>query len=80
MDCSLPGSSWPWDFPGKNTGVGILQILTWPNLLLPSGPYSNVPFSERFSLPTLFEIADSASKSSLAPFPALFFSTTITVV
>ena len=22
MDCSLPGSSCPWDFPGKNTGVG----------------------------------------------------------
>ena len=21
MDCSLPGSSGPWDFPGKNTGV-----------------------------------------------------------
>ena len=19
MDCSPPGSSWPWDFPGKNT-------------------------------------------------------------
>ena len=22
MDCSLPGSFRPWDFPGKNTGVG----------------------------------------------------------
>ena len=22
MDCSLPGSTSPWDFPGKNTGVG----------------------------------------------------------
>ena len=22
MDCSLPGSSHPWNFPGKNTGVG----------------------------------------------------------
>ena len=22
MDCSPPGSSCPWDFPGKNTGVG----------------------------------------------------------
>ena len=22
MDCSLPGSSRPWDFPGKSTGVG----------------------------------------------------------
>ena len=22
MDCSLPGSSNPWDFPGENTGVG----------------------------------------------------------
>ena len=22
MDCSLPGSSVPWDFPGKSTGVG----------------------------------------------------------
>ena len=22
MDCSLPGTSYPWDFPGKNTGVG----------------------------------------------------------
>ena len=21
MDCSLPGSLFPWDFPGKNTGV-----------------------------------------------------------
>ena len=21
MDCSLPGSSHPWDFPGKNSGV-----------------------------------------------------------
>ena len=21
-DCSLPGSLCPWDFPGKNTGVG----------------------------------------------------------
>ena len=22
MDCSLPGSSRPWNFPGKSTGVG----------------------------------------------------------
>ena len=22
VDCSLPGSSVPWDSPGKNTGMG----------------------------------------------------------
>ena len=27
MDCSLPGSSCPWDFPGKNTGVGCHSLL-----------------------------------------------------
>ena len=27
MDCSLPGSSCPWDFPDKNTGVGCLFLL-----------------------------------------------------
>ena len=27
MDCSLPGSSCPWDFPGKNTGVGCHALL-----------------------------------------------------
>ena len=27
MECSPPGSFCPWDFPGKNTGVG------WPFLL-----------------------------------------------
>ena len=32
MDCSLPGSS-PWDFLGKNTGMGshfLLQGSSWP--------------------------------------------------
>ena len=27
MDCSLPGCSCPWDFPGKNTGVGCHSLL-----------------------------------------------------
>ena len=30
MDCSLPGSSLPWDSPGKSTGVGchfLLQVI-----------------------------------------------------
>ena len=27
MDCSLPGSSGPWDSPGKNTGVGCHALL-----------------------------------------------------
>ena len=27
MDCSLPGSSVPWDFPGKSTGVGCHCLL-----------------------------------------------------
>ena len=27
MDYSLPGSSVPWDFPGKNTGVGCNFLL-----------------------------------------------------
>ena len=27
MDYSLPGSSYPWDFPGKNTGVGCHFLL-----------------------------------------------------
>ena len=27
MDCSLPSSSIPWDFPGKNTGVGCHFLL-----------------------------------------------------
>ena len=27
MDCSLPGSFLPWDFPGKNTGVGCCFLL-----------------------------------------------------
>ena len=27
MDCSLPGSPGPWDFPGKNTGVGCHFLL-----------------------------------------------------
>ena len=27
MDCSLPGSSLPWDSPGKNTGVGCYFLL-----------------------------------------------------
>ena len=27
MDCSPPGSSCPWDFPGKNTGVGCCFLL-----------------------------------------------------
>jgi len=30
MDCSLPGSSFPWNFPGKNTAVGchfLLQVI-----------------------------------------------------
>ena len=28
MDCSLPGSFiHPWDFPGKNTGVGCHALL-----------------------------------------------------
>ena len=26
MDCSLPGSSSPWNFAGKNTGVGCLPF------------------------------------------------------
>ena len=27
MDCSPPGSSCPWDSPGKNTGVGCHSLL-----------------------------------------------------
>ena len=27
MDCSLPGSSFPWNFPGKNTAVGCHFLL-----------------------------------------------------
>ena len=27
MDCSLPGSSFPWDFPDKTTGVGCHFLL-----------------------------------------------------
>ena len=27
MDCILPGSSDPWGFPGKNTGVGCHSLL-----------------------------------------------------
>ena len=27
MDCSPPDSSCPWDFPGKNTGVGCFFLL-----------------------------------------------------
>ena len=27
MDCSLPGSPCPWDFPDKNTGVGCHSLL-----------------------------------------------------
>ena len=27
MDCSLPGSSGPWYFPGKNTGVACHSLL-----------------------------------------------------
>ena len=27
MDCSPPGSSVPWDFPGKSTGVGCHCLL-----------------------------------------------------
>ena len=27
MDCSLPGSSNPWDFPGNSTGVGCHYLL-----------------------------------------------------
>ena len=27
MDCSLPGSSVPWDFPSKNAGVGCSFLL-----------------------------------------------------
>ena len=27
MDCSLPGSSSPWNSPGKNTGVGCHSLL-----------------------------------------------------
>ena len=33
MDCSLPGSSGPWDSPGKNTGVGchsLSRVSFWP--------------------------------------------------
>ena len=29
MDCSLPGSSSPWNSPGKNTGVGCHSLLQW---------------------------------------------------
>ena len=27
VDCSLPGLLCPWDFPGKNTGVGCHFLL-----------------------------------------------------
>ena len=27
IDCSLPGSTVPWDFPGKSTGVGCHCLL-----------------------------------------------------
>ena len=30
MDCSLPGCSCPWDFPGKNTGVGCHSLCKGP--------------------------------------------------
>ena len=32
MDCNPLGSSVPWDFPGKNTGVGCHFLLQWMNL------------------------------------------------
>ena len=31
MDCSPPGSSCPWEFPGKNTGVFFTFTFTFPS-------------------------------------------------
>ena len=33
MDCSLPGSSNPWDFPGKSIGVGCHCLLLYCQLV-----------------------------------------------
>ena len=39
MDCSLPGSSCPWNFPGKNTGVGCHFLLQGIFLTQGSSPH-----------------------------------------
>ena len=39
MDCSPPGSSCPWDYPSKNTGVGCLFLLQiFPTQIKPVSP------------------------------------------
>ena len=40
MDCSRPGSSCPWDFPGKNTGVGCHFLLQGIFLIQGTEPMS----------------------------------------
>ena len=39
MDCSPPGSSCPWNFPGKNTGVGCHFVLQGIFLTQGSSPH-----------------------------------------
>ena len=41
MDCSLPGSSCPWDFPGKNTEVSCHSLLQ--GIFLTKGSNSGLP-------------------------------------
>ena len=64
MDCSLPGSFLPWDFPGKNTGVGCcfllqgifltqgsnLGLLTFRQTLQSEPPGKPCPFDRMHSL------------------------------
>ena len=33
MDCSVPGSSGPWNFPSKNTGVGCHSFSSGPHFV-----------------------------------------------
>ena len=79
MDYSPPGSSCPWDFPGKNTGVGCAlpqgifptqgsnpsfsSLLPWQEGSLPL-----VPPGKRLPAPTLYSpqpILNSLPEGSL---------------
>ena len=47
MDCSPPGSSVQWDFPGENTGVGchfLLHSILLSSCFLVADPKSTSPF------------------------------------
>ena len=43
MDYSLPGSSCPWDFPGKNTGVGCHALALLQGIFPTQGSNLGVP-------------------------------------